>query len=137
MAEQTFPTPLHSTSYDSGPVYLKFLRHPKAWEEVTETSEFEDGGRDFLERAADAPQRWTLIYNGLTDEDANILDVFYAAHRRSRAFTFIEPRDHPWTYSEGDTYTGCYFEDFKKDHADQNGVKLIQSREITIAKYPA
>lgn len=137
MPEQTFPTPLHSQTYDTGPLYLKYLKHPKAWEEVTVISEFEDGGRDFLEHAANAPQRWSLTYNGLEDDDANILDEFYASHRRTVSFTFIEPRNHPWTYTEGDTYTGCYFEDFKKNHADVNGAKYIHSRDIVIVKYPA
>lgn len=133
MPEQTFPTPLHSLTYDTGPLYMKFLKHPKAWDEVTVISEFEDGGRDFLERAADAPQRWTLEYDGLEDEDANILDQFYETHRRSRPFTFIEPRDHPSTGAEGGTYTGCYFEEYERDHSKV----WIQSRKIVIAKYPA
>jgi len=132
MPEQIFPTPLHSPTYETGPLYLKYLKRPKAWDEVTVTSEFEDGGRDFLERASDAPQRWLLEYNGLSDQDANILDQFYEDHRLSRPFTFIEPRDHPSTGSEGGTFTGCYFEKYERDHEKV----WIQSRSIVIVKYP-
>lgn len=134
MSEQTFPTPRHSSTYDTGPVYLKYLKRPKAWDEVTVTSVFEDGGRDFLEHASNAPQYWELEYNGLEDEDANILDEFYASHRLSVSFIFIEPRDHPWTGNEGDTFTGCYFaQPMEKNHDKV----WIQSRKIVIAKYPA
>lgn len=133
MPELTYPTPLHSSTYDTGPIYMKYLKHPKDWAAVTVFSEFEDGGRDALEHADSAPQRWELIYDGLTDEDANILDQFYEQHRRSRTFTFIEPRDHPWTFTEGSTYTGCLFEGFEKDH---DRVKGIQKRRVLIAKYP-
>jgi hypothetical protein len=133
MPEATFPTPLHSQTYDSGPVILKYLKRPKAWAEVTVFSVFEDGGRDVLEHADNAPQYWELDYDGLEDEDANILDEFWESHRLSVPFTFIEPRDHPSTGSEGLTVTGCYFVSFERDH---NKV-WIQSRKIVIAKYPA
>jgi hypothetical protein len=132
MPEQTFPTPLHSQSYDTGPLYLKYLKHPKDWEAITVVSEFEDGGRDFLIRAASTPQRWTLEYDGLEDEDANILDQFWDDHGLSIPFTFIEPRDHPWTGVEGFTFTGCYFEKYERDHSKV----WVQARTIVIVKYP-
>lgn len=134
MPELTYPTPLHSLTYDEGPFIIKYLKDPKDWASVTVFSEFEDAGRDVLERAADAPQRWRLTYDGLTDDDANILDEFFASHRLSVTFIFIEPRDHPWTGVEGGTYTGCRFESFTKDH-DQ--VRDIQKREVVIVKYPS
>lgn len=130
----TYPTPLHSQTYDTGPVILKYLKDPKDWAAVTVFSEFEDGGIDALEHAADAPQRWHLSYDGLTDDDANILDEFFAAHRFSVTFVFIEPRDHPWTGVEGGTYTGCRFESFTKDHVQ---VRDIQKRDVVIIRPPA
>lgn len=129
----TYPTPLHSQTYDTGPIYLKYLRHPKDWKSVTVFSEFEDGGVDSLEHADDAPIRWEIEYNGLEDEDANILDEFFEAHRFSIAFTFIEPRDHPWTQIEGNTYTDVYFEDYQRDHDKV----WIQSRRVKLVRRPA
>lgn len=133
MPEDTFPTPGHSGSYDTGPFIMKFLRHPKDWNAVTVTSVFEDKGTDYLETAADAPLTWDLEYDGLTDEDANILDEFWESHRRSIPFTFIEPRDHPWTGTEGSTYTGVHFLSYVRDH---NKVKTIQKRTISLIKHP-
>lgn len=129
----TFPTPGHSQTYDTGPVYLKYLKHPKDWKAVTVFSEFEDGGKDSLEHAADAPQYWDLEYDGLEDEDANILDEFFETHRFTVPFTFIEPRNHPWTNTEGGTYTNVYFDDYQRDHAKV----WIQSRKIRLVKRPA
>lgn len=134
MPEQTYPTPLHSQTYDTGPVIMKYLKRPKDWAAVTVFQEFEDGGQDAIEHAGDAPQYYDLEYDGLTDEDANILDQFYENHRLSITFTFIEPRDHPWTGSEGFTVTGCRFVSFERDH---DKVKGIQKRKVVIVKRPA
>lgn len=133
----TYPTPLHSQTYDTGPVILKYLRKPKDWASVTVTAKYEDGGMDFNTSALDCPIIWELTYDGLTDEDANILDQFWDAHGIATPFTFIEPRDHPWTGIEGTTYTDCHFVSYDKDHGDSNGVKYIQKRIVVIAKYPA
>lgn len=134
MSEATFPTPGHSSTYDIGPFILKYLKRPKDWASVTVSSEFEDGGRDFLVRAPTPPQFYELTYDGLTDEDANILDEFWDAHGQHVKFTFIEPRNHPWTGVEGLTVTGCNIVSYERDH---NKVKNTQSRKIVIAKYPS
>lgn len=133
----TYPTPLHSATYNEGPFYVKYLWRARDWASVTVTSKYEDGGMDFNTSADDTPIIWEITYDGLTDEDANILDEFWDAHGLAVSFTFIEPRDHPWTYTEGNTYTGCHFVSFEKDHGDVNGVKFIQKRKVVIAKYPS
>jgi hypothetical protein len=133
----TYPTPLHSQSYDTGPIYVKFLRRARDWASVTITSQYEDGGMDFNTSADSTPIIWEIIYDGLSDEDANILDEFYDAHGIAIGFTFIEPRDHPWSGAEGGTFTDCHFVSFDKDHADINGVKYEQKRKVVIAKYPS
>ncbi len=133
MPEATYPTPLHSTGYDTGPVYMKYLKVRKDWSKVTSVSEFEDGGIDTNTYASNTLQEYLLEYDGLTDEDANILDQFWDAHGLNTTFTFIEPRDHPWTGSEGSTVTGCRFISYEKDHEQ---VKGIQKRSVRIGKYP-
>lgn len=130
----TYPTPLHSSSYDTGPFYMKYLRKAKDWGSVTLVSVYEDQGRDFNTSADDCPIIWELTYDGLTDEDANILDQFWDDHGIATGFTFIEPRNHPWTGTEGSTYTDCHFVSFEKDH---DKVKGIQKRLVVIAKYPS
>lgn len=136
MPEQIYPTPLHSQSYDTGPVYLKFLKVRKDWSRLTLISTFEDGGIDTNSSADSCLQEYILDYDGLADEDANILDIFWDTHKLNLTFTFIEPRDHPWTFQEGATVTGCRFISYDKDHADVNGVKDIQKRRVVIGKYP-
>lgn len=113
---------------------MKYLRRAKDWASVTIESTYEDQGKDFNTTADDCPIIWEITYDGLTDEDANILDQFWDAHGIAVSFIFIEPRDHPWTGAEGDTYTGCHFVSFEKDH---DKVKGIQKRDVVIAKYPS
>ena len=134
MPEQTYPTPLHSVSYDTGPQYLKYLKVRKDWGSLTLISKFEDGGIDTNTSADNCLQEYRLSYDGLTDEDANILDVFWDTHGLHTTFIFIEPRDHPWTFQEGATVTGCRFISYEKDH---DKVKGIQRREVVIGKYPS
>lgn len=137
-SELTYPTPLHSQTYNEGPFYVKYLKRAKDYGEITVKSQFEDGGVDVLEHAADAPQRWLLVYDGLSDEDAATIVYFYNLHRLSRTFTFVEPRDDPWTHHEGNTITGCNFERaIELDHGDVNGVKGIQKLQVFIIKYPS
>lgn len=133
----TYPTPLHSQSYDTGPLYLKYLKVRRDWAKVTLISEYEDGGIDTNESADNVLQEYLLEYDGLSDQDANILDEFWDAHRLSVTFTFVEPRDHPWTGVEGATVTGCRFISYEKDHADVNGVRYGQRRSVRIGKYPS
>lgn len=117
-----------------GVQYLKYLKRPKDWPAITVISEFEDGGRDFLERAASPPQYYELEYDGLLDTDAYILDAFYETQRLSVLFTFVEPRDHPWTGAEGNTVAGCNIQSYERNHLK---VKGMQSRKIVIVKYQA
>jgi hypothetical protein len=133
----TYPTPGHTVTYNEGPFITKYLKLRKEWANATVISEFEDGGIDTNTAADDVLQEYLLIYDGLTDEDANILDEFWNAHGIHTTFTFIEPRDHPWTFQEGDTVTTCRFISYDKDHADVNGVKFIQKRTVRIGKYPS
>lgn len=132
MPEATYPTPLHSADYDTGPFYIKYLKRSKDYSEITLISTYEDQGRDFNTSADDAPQRWEITYDGLSEEDAQILDDFWNTHKLHVTFTFIEPRDAPWTDQEGDAYTGVRFESYEKDHSKV----WIQSRKVVLVKYP-
>lgn len=132
MPEATYPTPLHSVSYDSGPQYLRYLKRRKDWVEATLTSKYEDLGRDFNTSADDVPQYWELDYDGLDERDAAILDDFWDAHQIHLTFTFIEPRDEPWTGSEGDTVTGVRFDSYEANHDKV----WIQSRKVVLVHYP-
>lgn len=134
MSEATYPTPLHSPTYDTGPVYIKYTKHAKDWNEITIISTYEDKGIDTNESADDAPQRWTLEYDGLSEEDVQILDSFWDAHRLHVTFIFIEPRDRPWSGAEGSTVTGVRFESYEDRDHDK---VWVQRRVAHLIKYPS
>lgn len=133
----TYPTPkqgLAGSAGQSGPPYLKYIKHRKDWKELTLISVFEDKGVDTNESAADMPQRWTLEYDGLSEAQVAILDSFWDQHRLSVDFTFVEPRDAPWTEIEGDTVTGVNFEDYE----DGDHTKVWINRRVAhLIKYPS
>lgn len=120
-----YPTPTQD-----GPQYLKYLKRKKDYKEITVKSVFEDGGVDTLEHAADAAQRYEFTYDGLDDQEADVLDAFWDAHRLSQVFTLIEPRDEPWT-GEGNTVE-VQFESFEGDHDKV----WVQSRKVVLVHYP-
>lgn len=95
-----YPTPFYS-----GPFIAKYIKVRKDYKEISVFSEFEDGGMDVLEHAADAPQRWSLIYRGLTETQRNVILAHYNTNKLSARFTFKEPRDDPWSGTTGNTYT--------------------------------
>ena len=131
----TYPTPKQSPAGSAGmfgPPYLKYLKRAKDWGAITLVSTYEDQGRDFNTSADDAPQFWEFEYGGLDDTEAKVLDDFWDAHKLHVGFTFVEPRDVPWTDIEGDTYTDVHFESYEKDHDKV----WIQSRRVVLVKYP-
>jgi hypothetical protein len=134
MPEDVYPTPLHSQSYNTGPIYMKYTKYAKDWKEITLISTFEDKGVDTNESAANMPQKWTIEYDGLEEDDVQILDDFWNNHRLSIPFTFIEPRDRPWTGAEGLTVTGVKFEDYEDRDHDK---VWIQRRVVHLIKYPS
>lgn len=132
----TYPTPkqaLAGSGGQFGPPYLKYIKHRKNWRELTLISEFEDKGVDTNTSADDMPQRWTLEYDGLEESQVKILDDFWDAHRLTIDFTFVEPRDEPWTYIEGDTITNVRFEEYEDGDHDK---VWINRRIVHLIKYP-
>jgi hypothetical protein len=93
-----------------GAKYLKFIKHRKDYSEITIFSIYEDKGVDTNESASDAPQRYTLIYGGLTQTQAKVILDHYNANRLSTTFSFQEPRNDPWTGTTGSTITGVRYE---------------------------
>lgn len=126
-----FPTPFYS-----GPPIIKYVKHRKDYGEITVKSEFEDKGVDTLEHAPDAPQRWTLIYQGLTQTQANVIWTHYNTNRLSAKFTFKEPRDDPWTGTTGTTFTNSVNYESAPEQPEHTKV-WSQSLTVKLVKYPA
>lgn len=126
----TYPTPTQG-----GPPYIRYTKHRKDYGEITVFSEFEDGGRDALVHASDAPLRWSLVYQGLTQTQANVIWSHYDTHKLSTRFTFIEPRNDPWTGAAGTTYTDLVqYEDAPEQPEHQK--VWSQSLTVKLVKYP-
>lgn len=126
-----FPTPAFS-----GPPFLRYFKHRKDYGEITVFSEFEDGGRDSLEHASDAPMRWTMVYGGLTQTQVNLILTHYNTNKLSTKFTFQEPRDDPWTGTTGTTYTNSVQYESAPEQPEHQKV-WSQSLTVHLVKYPA
>lgn len=116
----------------SGPKPLNYFKRAKDYKEITDISEFDDGGRDTNEHASDAPQYYELFYDGLTETEADVLDDHYNTNRLSGTFSFQEPRNEPWTGTTGSTVTVRYesYERVKHDKV------WSQSRRVVLVKTP-
>lgn len=126
----TYPTP-----DIAGPYIQKYIKHPKDYKEITVFSEFEDGGVDTNEHAADTSLRWTLKYGGLTQTQAKVILDHYNTHRLSTKFTFKEPRDDPWTGTTGTTYTNLVQYESPVEQAEHRGY-WAQSLVVHLIKRP-
>lgn len=125
-----FPSPAMG-----GPLYAKYLKHPKDYREITVSAKFEDGGMDFNESASDAPQRWTFIYKGLTQTQAKVILDHYNTNRLSALFTLQEPRNDPWTGTTGTTYTNLVQYEEPVDQPEHDKV-WNQSLTVKLIKRP-
>lgn len=131
-----YPTPkqvLVGSGGQVGPPYLKYIRHRKNWADITLISKYEDQGVDTNTSADDLPQRWSLEYDGLEEEEVQILDNFWDQHKLTVDFTFVEPRDEPWTQIEGDIITNVRFESYEDRDHDK---VWINRRVVHLIKYP-
>ena len=119
-----------------GMTYLKYIKHPKDYSEITVFSTFEDKGVDTNESASDAPQRWTLIYGGLTQTQAKVILDHYNTHRLSTKFTFQEPRNDPWTGTTGTTYTNLVQYESPVEQPEHDHF-AVQSLIVRLIKRPS
>lgn len=118
-----------------GPPYLKFIRHPLDYKEITIFAKYEDGGVDTNESASTAPQRWTFIYGGLTQTQAKVILDHYNTNRLSVKFTLQEPRNDPWTGTVGTTYTNLVQYEEPVEQPDHPKA-WTQALTVKLIKYP-
>lgn len=111
----TLGVPLYFPSKDiipshalDGPVHFRFKDQPNAWEEITETYEYEDGGRDFNEIAGSVPYRWEYIYQKVNKAHKPIFDLFNDVARRANTFYFKDPENIVWS--------NVRIENYDRDH---------------------
>lgn len=116
-----FPDPTLTGIY-----WNHFKARPLEWDEVTDTFEYEDAGRDFNERTDTPPQRWDITFTGLSYGQMEIFDTFNKVARRSRTFSLVDK----W----GVTQTGVRIESYSSSHRDHKS----WANEVTfsLVKYP-
>lgn len=94
----------------TGIKWRRFKELPLNWDDMTDTYEFEDGGRTFNDRTDTPPIEWEIGFQGLTRAQLDIFDEFNRAARRSRSFSLVDK----W----GETHTGVRIKSYNSDHDD-------------------
>lgn len=74
----------------------RFYAAPQDWQKITDSYEFEDGGKTFNEVSSVAPQRWEYEYLGKSPDEANVFDAFDAQARRANPFKFRDKYGTLW-----------------------------------------
>lgn len=106
--------------------WRRFKRAPLDWDSVSDSFEFEDGGRTFNERTDTPPIEWEVGFEGLTRAQLDIFDEFNRAARRSRSFSFVD--------KFGDTHTGVRIGSYSSDHDDYKSWR--HNCSFRLIKYP-
>ena len=108
--------------FNSGPVMAKQMLLPPEFS--TTRYKFEDGGEDVNVRPC-GPQRWVLVYEGLTEAEVAILDVhFNLAKNRVNDFSFYDKR-------VGVIYSGVRYASYQ---VSAHSKYTIQARRIELIR---
>lgn len=82
----------------------RFNDVPRDFARITDSYEFEDGGRTFNEVADDVPRRWEYTYQNVPKAQKPIFDEFDALARRATTFYFKDPEGFVWTNVRTEKY---------------------------------
>lgn len=123
-----YPTPGGGTGAN-GPQWLKLHIYQPTYGDVTEKHIYEDGGASFVTFNDTAPIRILIVYDGLLDSEAEILDDHRAdAFGEVYEFTFTDPRTAM-------VYTGVHYDEGHEE--DHRLIETINNRTIRLIKRPA
>lgn len=75
----------------------RFYPAPPDWKQITDTWEYEDGGKDFNEVASSTPLRFEYSYPAVPKAHLPIYDEFNNQARLVNAFYFRDPDDLVWS----------------------------------------
>lgn len=111
----------------------RFYAEPPMYGKITDSFEFEDGGRTFNEVADNAPRRWEydyIIQNSVgtaTDPgEVRLFDEFYDQIRLARAFNFTD--------KYGTTWDNVRIENYDRDHDKHKPWR--QTVKFKLVRYP-
>lgn len=111
----------------------RFYAEPPMYGKITDSFEFEDGGRTFNEVADNAPRRWEydyIIQNSVgtaTDPgEVRLFDEFYDQIRLARSFNFTD--------KYGTTWDNVRIESYDRDHDKHKPWR--QTVKFKLVRYP-
>lgn len=110
----------------------RFYAEPPMYDKITDSFEFEDGGKTFNERADTPPRRWEYTYelvnqNGSTrPAEVTIFDEFFDRVRYSRPFYFVD--------KFGVEHSNVFVEKYERNHS--KNMPWRQSVSFSLIKYP-
>ncbi len=119
--------PLYFPSDDLLPYRrTRFYASPADYNKITDTYEYEDGGRDFNEVASSAPQRWEYEYLYRTPEQAKMFDAFYDQVRLKNPF-FLRDK-------YGTVHSNVRVESYSRTHESHKSWR--NDVKFRLVKYP-
>ncbi len=98
------------SDYFTGIPRNRFYDEPPDYDQITDSWEYEDGGKDFNEVADNAPRRWEYFYTGLSPSEAVQFDEFYSEVRLSKPFLFVDKFGNVWNNVYIDKYARTWDE---------------------------
>lgn len=93
---------------------------------VVVRNEFDDGGASFFTLNTAAPESWELIWEGLTNAEADIIEAHY--RNAWTVYTFS------WVDKAGATQTGLRYLEYERTHEANRS--WIQRVRVVLIKYP-
>lgn len=99
---------------------------PKDWAAVTDSYEYEDGGKVFNTRTSTPAQRWRIRYGPLTTTQAGYFDTFWDTYGVHATFTFLD--------KAGATQTGVRIESYARTHETWKSWRKFV--DVVLVKYP-
>lgn len=122
-----FPSPNITGLY-----YSRFFADTPDWKKVTNSHEYEDGGKSFNESSDDAPRRWEVEFNfskqthSESKSYTDIFDAFWNEARLVNKFNFTD--------KYGVTWSNVQIEDYNRSHSAHKS--WSQSCQFKLVKLP-
>lgn len=104
----------------------RFYAEPPMYQKVTDSFEFEDGGKTFNEVADTPPRRWEYNYLRRTPAQVIIFDAFWDQARLANPFIFRDKYGTEWA--------DVRIEKYSRSH--QKHLSMFNDIEFDLIKYP-
>lgn len=110
----------------TGFLYSRFQDAPPDYSKITDSVEYDDGGRDFNQFALIPPLKWELEFNNRVLSQVFIYDQFWKIARIVKKFNFLDKYNQPWA--------NVQIESYDRNHEAHKSWK--KSSRFNLVKYP-